>query len=428
MRRLLLGGFVFLGAYVSYCWGQLDVRDGLLAEYRLDEVEGTTAKDSVLDNNLRYSGSTVAWQNPGVLFSAQKRENFTPINLYPDVREHFTLVARVRSDNTTAWRGVLDLESISMILIDGKVHLEVRQDPYGVNMDGSEGFGFTSSNASLEWGKWHHVAITNNGARTRIYIDGVLDREVVQRVIPNRPFDMKIGVRNAGAIDYFHGAISGVRVYGRELSPSEVGILFDPPDPDETMVGLWVGEVSLNEVREVSSGEWGAAPHPFSTRLLVQSNAVSDMKLLQEAIIVQTREDEPREAIVSQADLVANYDGVIPRGDEKIGLRFSSSTVTLPGDQLALGGTGNGEEVVATITLSASHPRNPFRHKYHPDLGVGRELVRTLRILWDEDDGPEDGVRKAVVIDVMDGIHKNTLEARGTGLFTRVSSSDLLNP
>lgn len=416
----------FVSSAASLC-AQLDIRDGLVFQYALDETEGTIANDATGSYPLRYWGGTPQWQQPGVFFHAANQHFFKFSDGVPSLRETFTMSAWVRSDNTIGWRGVLDMYSVAMLVIDGKLVLENRGDPF-FNEAGSTGFGNTDSTGTLEWGTWHHVAISNNGSRTRFFIDGEMDREVVHQVIPNQTVDIQVGRRDAGAIDYFHGAIRDVRVYNRELTPSEVGILHEPPNPDETMAGLWVGEMELNEVKNVTTGEWGEAGSPFYSKAIVYSDAVENMLLLQEATLMRTRGGDPQEAVITQANLVANYDGIVPRGDKLVGMRISSATFPLPFDQVAFAGTGSGDEIAVSVTLPAAHPKNPFRHKYHPDLGIGREITRTLTIDWEDEDLPTDGQRRAVVSERITGLHKDTLEVRGTAVFARVSTSQLLNP
>jgi hypothetical protein len=82
----------------------------------------------------------------------------------------------------------------------------------------------------LEPGKWHHVAITYNGAGTkdsiRIYIDGTLtghnaesgDRKLTGTIKNGVPF--RIGGRTPGA--NFPGEVDDIHIYNRELKAEEI--------------------------------------------------------------------------------------------------------------------------------------------------------------------------------------------------------------
>lgn len=319
-----------------------------------------------------------------------------------------------------------------MLVVDQK--LAFTANPYGDDGPSANGSGTWTSTSQISTSQWHHVAITNNGSRTRFFIDGNLDREIGHNIT----FEGTVGITIGRAFTfdgfndnakYFNGTIRDFRLYNRELSLGEVrSVKAGPRTLDETMVGLWVGHVKLDKVKQAGSPTWEDAGAPFSTRMLLASDPNSTMSLLQEAILMRTRETEPKEAIVTNPQLVSNYDGLVRRGDKQIGMRFSSATLPLNAHSVPLGDTGNGDEVGATISLAANHPRNPFRHKFHPDLAIGRQLTRTVKIDWVDDDDPADNEVEAVVTETVTGLHAQPLEVQGKAVFTRVSMSELINP
>lgn len=216
LNPVLFGGMICVLA--SSIWGQLDVRDGLLSDYPLDETGGIDARDAVQNFRLRAQNGNPNWINPGVLFNASERNHFKFIEATPGVREHFTLSAWVKPTTTSGWQGVLDFASLRMITIEGKPVLEVVADGDPIFNEGSTGFGQYSADTALQAGVWHHLAISGNGHRIRLYIDGEIDKEHSARVISNETNNFLVGVRDDGLIDYFNGSIRGVRVYGRELT------------------------------------------------------------------------------------------------------------------------------------------------------------------------------------------------------------------
>ena len=75
---------------------------------------------------------------------------------------------------------------------------------------------------------------------------------------------------------------------------------------------------------------------------------------------------QPVQVIVTQPGLLANFDGITPRGSRMTGQRFSSSTFPVPAaGQILADGTGGW--LTGSWTMDANAPGNPFRHKYHPD-------------------------------------------------------------
>jgi hypothetical protein len=72
--------------------------------------------------------------------------------------------------------------------------------------------------------RFHHIAVTVEGAVLRLYLDGRLKLEktnVGPRVLNDTP--VLIG-RSAGAVSpsWFNGTIDDVRIYSRALSPQEI--------------------------------------------------------------------------------------------------------------------------------------------------------------------------------------------------------------
>ena len=144
--------------------------------------------------------------------------------------------------------------------------------------------------------------------------------------------------------------------------------------------------------------------------------------------IMQTRPtapDLPEITVVSDNTLIANFDGVVPRGSKVIGQRYSSPSVVLPEGPIA--GQGSGAGVKFLVSLPASHPRNAFRHKYHPDLGIGRTVNREITIVPGEDNDPSNETLQWQIKELVRGIHKKPVEARGSLTLTRVTTAGRLN-
>lgn len=202
----------------------------------------------------------------------------------------------------------------------------------------------------------------------------------------------------------------------------------------QTAAGLWVGDITLNQVNEVHARQTtGATPtpaaKPFSMRVLLHVNASGQIKLLKEAVLMRTRGASPAPVIVTQMSLLPNYDGVTVRGGQLIGQRFSTVSFPMSGDTLALtGGLAAGTSTTGTLALAANSPVNPFRHKYHPDLAnTGRAVSRAISIAIPAGETPVDHVLNGTWTETLTGLHNSAITVTGSLVLNRVSTVDQLN-
>lgn len=437
--------------FVISAHGQLDVRDGLIMQYLLDETGGNWAHDSAGNRNLEYTWQAgvggATWLQPGVSLNRAEQETFgnafdhigLPLYFAPALNEHFSISAWIKGEpldgETVVTGGILSLSELEFAVYDRRIELVINE--LGAEGHrGGVGSGSWATGQVLSNTEWQHVCVTNDGQKTRFYHNSELVHEVSHYIKPNSLHEsfVTLGLRiqefGAGSnFHYFNGSLRDVRVYDRALQPAELqAVQAGAREADETFAGLWVGEVVLDEVKEAKTDAWGPAGAPFSQRILMWSDGLGRMEILQEAMVVKTRADEPEEVVLTDETRVSEFDGIVPRNGELVGNRFSATTMPFAGESVRLSETGNGDEVVAVLSLPRSHPRNPFRHKYHPDLGVGTTIERIITIDWDEGTEPSDGQVSGLYSESVTGLHKLPLETRGTVTFTRVSLSTLLNP
>jgi hypothetical protein len=223
---------------------------------------------------------------------------------------------------------------------------------------------------------------------------------------------------------------SGGQVYAYSAALTFTTLTPPPPTFADFVgnAGLWIGEVELNEV--VSHAEtpraWRFTPAPFRYTIIMHVNSQGYARLLPEATLMQTREVTPRPVIVTLPAQLANYDGITPRGGKQVGQRWSATNFPPPAGGVSLSYDGS-YWISGSVTLSAAHPLNPFRHKYHPDLANGRPVTRNYAIQANPGDSRSDHVWSGTIYDLVDGLNKNRMESRGTVTFTRVSTAGKLN-
>ncbi len=407
-------------------FAQADISSGLIAHFPLLDGSGTTASESVAGKHGTLQNGT-SWGASGVQLDGVNQHISTPADTGNGITNQLTIAAWINPERSHSW--------------DGIVTKGVDQAPYTFGLwssgglvfaanvfgpPGGNGFYNVVSSRSVPLNSWSHVAITHDGSKTRFYINGILDSEH-QRAITfgsiNEP--LIIGGDLPGGDEHFKGGIRDVRVYNRSLTNIEVSGLL-PAEHANTFTGMWVGQASMNEVKEVRSGSWGAAP-AFTQQILLHVDDSGTARLLREAILMKTRVDppaSPEAVILTDPSTVSSYDGVVKRGNQWVGQRFSCATLPLPNRKTTL--SQSGEWLSASFTLSASHPLNPFRHKYHPDLGTAWEMARTTQLKLDASDSPSDHTITGTLWDSVAGLHKDTLECRGPITFTRVTSTGQL--
>jgi len=106
------------------------------------------------------------------------------------------------------------------------------------------------------------------------------------------------------------------------------------------------------------------------------------------------------------------------------------------------GSVAAGTALTGTVFLGANHPTNPFRHRMHPDHGVGYPITRALKIQFDSASGTNAFQTAGFGVDRLSGtyreeisgLHKPLGPNQDIGLITqgfikidRISLVDTLN-
>jgi hypothetical protein len=95
--------------------------------------------------------------------------------------------------------------------------------------DPSTGFVDNLSDTKIPLGRWVHIAGTYDGAKTKIFVDSVLDKEYDAAIpqLNSNSVSMSIGGHSAGSIrEYLKGSLDDLRIYNRALSPEEIDSLY----------------------------------------------------------------------------------------------------------------------------------------------------------------------------------------------------------
>ena len=201
---------------------------GLVAHWKLDEAQGTTAADSFSNKDGTVYGDT-AWRPAGGKIGGALQLNGTDtyvrINGYKGITGSSPRTCTAWVKTTTL--GVIINWGVNVaggrwtMLVDSDGHL--RQELGGGAIVGS---------TIVADGEWHHVAVVSDGTdleNVLLYVDGIQDTLSVpgSRAIDTQPADdVTIGEFITGL--YFAGLIDDLRIYNRALSTDEIRDLAPP--------------------------------------------------------------------------------------------------------------------------------------------------------------------------------------------------------
>jgi PKD repeat protein len=215
------------GSNVATKTGYIDVgatSSGLVAAYGFDEGSGNTVMDaSGRGHHGTISGAT--WGSSGRYGRALSFDgvnDWVTINdaASLDLTTGMTLEAWVYPTATlSGWRTVIQKEQSGGSVYYLQANSDTNQPATGVFVNGEQ---ILRGGARLAANTWTHLAATYDGARQRLYVNGV---EVANRAqsgaIQASSGRLRIGGNSVWG-EYFQGRIDEVRVYNRPLQVSEI--------------------------------------------------------------------------------------------------------------------------------------------------------------------------------------------------------------
>jgi MSHA biogenesis protein MshQ len=212
----------------------------LTAYYPLDELSGTNVVDAsghYLNGLLQTPYLSVSWTNStrgrvlhfeGIPTPTPQERLFLPnrgFQILPTAGQPFTIALWVRPGARAASRymGIMSCENYGTngfrlgILPTGQISWWTTQDAGNVEL---------KTPAPVSTNTWHHLAVTYESTRTRLFLDGALAFETTNTGYVPTAGDIRVGDAIDGdPVDPFRGEMDDLRFYSRGLTASEVARL-----------------------------------------------------------------------------------------------------------------------------------------------------------------------------------------------------------
>lgn len=226
-------------ALTTFAISGMAIDDGLVAWWRFDERSGTTAADGTgFGRTGTLTQPLAQWQALGRIggalrFTGESNQSVTVPN---DASLNPTTALSI-----AAWVHPLDWAGNRRVLQKG---------------DGDNQYRLLAENGLLVWeianvgrletalppaNQWFHLTATYDGARMRIFINGVVAGTLAATgAIPVTGDPIYLGTKTPGSIagDHFNGSLDDVRVYTRALRSAEIGAVAGL-GLEEGLVGWW---------------------------------------------------------------------------------------------------------------------------------------------------------------------------------------------
>lgn len=231
-----------------------------------------------------------------------------------------------------------------------------------------------------------------------------------------------------------------------------------PPNPAH--VGLWLGQVLIDEVSFVNDSEPSQRTIPvptdreFPLRVLLHVNDAGQVRLLGQVTVLKKDTANGSEFVLVSDDALINaYDGATLVDGAPFGYR----TTALGFESVGSAGTlltGSLDTTLrGLLTIQRADPAHPYKHRYHPDHDAldplydpqGNDLSPILEEVWDitrsiemtvspqalDQNAPPDtnhDLLTGTYTESVTGMHKRPIISRGTLTLRRLTQIAEINP
>ncbi len=220
---------------------QSQVTSGLVAKYSFNN---SNANDEVGTNNLSaQNGATFGTDRFG---NANKAAFLDGIDDYLRTNNpffypgnDFTISLWYKSDNATQSRQTFfNTEPHQQISVgynwfgDGSYDIALNDGTsWNICSNAANGLDTFFVNSSITATNWNHFTMTYDGTTWNSYINSNMVNSCNTGTPTSAISDLFFGSISVGPQSFFVGLLDDIRIYNRAITPSEVTILFNEPDP-----------------------------------------------------------------------------------------------------------------------------------------------------------------------------------------------------
>ncbi len=203
--------------------------NGLVAAWSFNEASGSTVGDGSGNGNdgtlVGPVRTTAGKYGRALTFDGVNDYVTIPDAPRLDLGKAMTLEAWVRPSASSSWRTVLLKETPGALAYS--LYSASGTNRPSAWLDGTSSVGSTA----LTLNTWSHLSATYDGARLKVYVNGVLRADRATTVnVPVSAEPLKIG-GNAVWGEYFAGQIDEIRIYARALTAAEITADMNAPQP-----------------------------------------------------------------------------------------------------------------------------------------------------------------------------------------------------
>jgi hypothetical protein len=230
-----------------------------VAEYSFDEDKGEAVEDQAGEHDGSVEGAE--WTEHGRYGGAMKFDGEAMVTIPAsedlDLTEEFTLEAWIRPEAGCEFGQIFVKEDAE------EAHAAYVVSKHGSKLGaylGVPGVEEESPSGALVIGAWQHIAVTFDGSKAKLYVDGAEAGTAPVDEILSTSGDLRIGGSHFGSNGGgFVGRIDEVRIYGRSLEEGEVAADMETPiqTPRYGPVAAW----SFDEGTGTSVGDLSGEGH-----------------------------------------------------------------------------------------------------------------------------------------------------------------------
>lgn len=245
---------LFLIAAHNVCTA-VNISEGLIHLWHLDETTGNTAFDSIGNWHLHSEGNAIfgapGVNASGILFDGSSAFLVSTPKASDFLASDFTISLWLRWTSAAGKPGILEFRSntglrdLSIDLGYSTLEPSVNSNSTNLRIQSSESIGD---------GEWHLLSLVQQGNDQFLYLDAELVGSDSQTLRVTGEETFRLG--RYEVTHFFGGTMDEVAIYNRALTPSEIASNSVPEPNFVLLLGLMAGwTIATNRMRTVRKGQ-----------------------------------------------------------------------------------------------------------------------------------------------------------------------------